>query len=231
MNITRNQFVENLARLRERMESACAKAGRDPSSVKLMAVTKTHPLEAVAWAQEAGLPCVGENRVQEAATKKEGEGTIPWELIGHLQSNKARLALQTFNRIQSVDRPKLVSVLDRLCGEMGLTHYPVLLQINAGKDPAKYGADLESADELLRHCLEAAHLKLEGLMTIAPLSEDPRIARACFHTLAALRDKWEQQHHLSLPELSMGMSGDLEMAIAEGSTLVRVGSALYGSRQ
>lgn len=212
--------------------AACARAGRDPAEVALMAVTKTHPADLVAMAGRAGLQLFGENRVQEAATKRAAIG-VPgrWELIGHLQSNKARLALETFERIQSVDRPKLVRVLARLIGEgHAAKPYPVLLQVNAGEDPAKYGCAVEQAEGLLELAVQTGVLQVDGLMTIAPWSDDPEVARRCFVRLRELRDRLASRSGLGLNVLSMGMTGDFETAIEEGSTLVRVGSGLFGQR-
>jgi pyridoxal phosphate enzyme (YggS family) len=154
---------------------------------------------------------------------------VRWELIGHLQSNKAKLAVEHFGRIQSVDSEKLLNVLDRAAGELG-RKLPVLLQINAGNDPAKFGTEPADAPRLLELALTKAHLQVEGLMTIAPLSGDPAVARRTFARLRTIRDQLAARSGVPLRELSMGMSGDLDAALAEGSTLVRIGSALYGPR-
>lgn len=224
------QFLERVDRIRGQIRLACEKAGRDPGEVKLMAVTKTHPLEAAAYAARAGLPCVGENRVQEALEKiRQADFSMRWELIGHLQSNKARAAAEAFDRIQSVDRAKLVAALDRHAGELG-KRLPILIQVNAGDDPAKFGVAVDEAPALLEAALRAENLRVEGLMTIAPLDETREEARLAFARLRRLRDDLSARFGIALPELSMGMTGDLEEAIAEGSTLVRVGTALYGSR-
>ena len=214
-----------------RMAEACRAAGREPGSVALLPVTKNHPADAAEYAARYGLVAVGENRVQEAIEKRrQATVAIRWELIGHLQSNKARLAVAHFDRVQSVDSVKLLNQLDRAAGERG-TVLPVLLQINAGNDPAKFGADPADAARLLECALAQAHLRVEGLMTIAPLSDDPAVARGTFRNLRAIRDDLATRFGVPLAELSMGMSGDLEAAIAEGSTQVRVGSALYGARE
>ncbi len=155
---------------------------------------------------------------------------IAWELIGHLQSNKARLAVRHFDRIQSVDSAKLLDVLDRVAGETGKTQ-AVLLQVNAGLDPAKSGVEPDEAPRLLDAALARAHIRVDGLMTIAPLSEDPDVARRTFANLRAIRDRLAAATSARLGELSMGMSGDLEAAVAEGSTIVRVGTALFGARE
>lgn len=231
-----------------RIGAAARAAGRDPGEVKLLPVTKTHPADAAAHAARRGLPSVGENRVQEAAAKRPATGALlaslarppapapaapRWELIGHLQSNKARLAAETFDRIQSVDTEKLARQLDRAAGELGRP-LAVLLQVNAGRDPAKFGCEPEDAPRLLETALAAPHLRVEGLMTIAPLGADAaetaEHARRTFAALRELRDTLAARHGVPLRELSMGMSGDLELAVAAGSTCVRVGTALYGAR-
>lgn len=193
-------------------------------------MTKTHPVEAVVYAQRYGFTAVGENRVQEAVEKRsQCPVAVEWELIGHLQSNKARLAVAHFDRIQSVDSIKLINKLAQAAREVGKTQR-ILLQINAGRDPAKFGAEPEEAPDLLERALAEDSLRVEGLMTIAPLSEDKSVARACFANLREIRDQLETRFGVKLPELSMGMSNDLEEAVAEGSTLIRVGTALFGSR-
>ncbi len=212
------------------MKAACIRAGRPAAEVRLLAVTKTHPAAAAEYAARYGLRAVGENRVQEGMEKR-AQCTMPlaWELIGHLQSNKAKLAVAHFDRVQSVDSEKLLRVLAQAAEAQSKT-LPVLLQINAGNDPAKFGAEPADAPRLLELALTLPALRVEGLMTIAPLSEDRDVARRTFANLRTIRDTLSAQFGVSLPELSMGMSGDLAEAIAEGSTLVRVGTALFGQR-
>ncbi|MDB6168715.1 MAG: hypothetical protein JWM88_1579 [Verrucomicrobia bacterium] len=230
MFITYDEFSRRADQVRAEIATACRAAGRDPAEVGLLAVTKTHPAAAVEYAARYGLPTVGENRVQEGAEKRgQVSAVIRWELIGHLQSNKAKLAATHFDRVQSVDSEKLARMLDRAAGELG-RKLAVLLQINAGRDPAKFGAEIEAAPGLLDAALGQKNLVVEGLMTIAPLSDDPSVAVRTFSTLRELRDRLAAQAGVSLRELSMGMSGDFAAAIAAGSTLVRVGTALYGSR-
>jgi len=228
--ITFNDFKANTDQVIGRIAEACKAAGRSPDEVSLLAVTKTHPAEAVEYAARFGLTAVGENRVQEAIDKKAlTNAKVRWELIGHLQSNKARLAAENFDRVQSVDSQKLLSLLDRAASERGRT-LAVLLQINAGRDPAKFGAEIEDMPRLLEAALTCKALRLDGLMTIAPLSDDPTVAQRTFATLRELRDKYVAQFGVPLHELSMGMTGDLAAAIAAGSTQVRVGTALFGHR-
>ncbi len=213
-----------------RMAETCRSAGRDPTTVRLLPVTKTYPATAAEYVVRYGLLAVGENRVQEAVDKQaQATVKVRWELIGHLQSNKAKLAAAHFDRVQSVDSEKLLNHLDRAAGELGKT-LPVLLQINAGNDPAKFGAEPAAAARLLEVALARKNLRVDGLMTIAPLSDDPAVARRTFANLRTIRDELTARFGVPLTELSMGMSGDFDAAIAEGSTMVRVGSALFGPR-
>ncbi|MFM8337621.1 MAG: YggS family pyridoxal phosphate-dependent enzyme [Opitutaceae bacterium] len=231
------EFSARVDAIRARIAAACQQSGRDPAGVELMAVTKTHPPEAALLAAGKGLRSVGENRVQEGATKRAAcAATAPglrWELIGHLQSNKSRLAAENFDRIQSVDSVKLVRHLARSAAESNRV-LAVLLQINAGHDPAKFGAETTDAPALLEAALAEPALRVEGLMTIAPLGATPEetaeLARRTFDALRTIRDDLATRFGRPLPELSMGMTGDLEPAVAAGSTIVRVGTALFGAR-
>jgi pyridoxal phosphate enzyme (YggS family) len=230
MFIDYETFRQRTDALQRRIAAACVAAGRAPTEVALLPVTKTHPPAAAEYAARYGLAAVGENRVQEGVEKRaQVAAPLRWELIGHLQSNKARLAAAHFDRIQSVDSTKLLTLLDRAAGELG-RKLAVLLEVNAGDDPAKFGVAPAAAAALLESALGLPHLQVEGLMTIAPLSDDPAVARRCFARLRTLRDELRARCGVPLRELSMGMSGDFEAAIAEGSTQVRVGTALYGSR-
>ncbi len=230
MLIDYDTFRERNAVLQQRIATACQRVGRDPGGVTLLPVTKTHPAAAADYAARAGFQAVGENRVQEAVDKRaQTKANLRWELIGHLQSNKARLAAAHFDRIQSVDSEKLLHALNRAAAELGKI-LPVLLQINAGQDPAKFGAEPMAAPRLLELALTQPHLQVDGLMTIAPLSDDPAVAVRTFANLRSIRDSLVARFRTPLRELSMGMSGDLEAAIAEGSTQVRIGAALYGPR-
>ena len=235
MFIAYEEFVRRADVVRAQIATACAAAGRDPATVELLAVTKTHPALAADYAARYGLRAVGENRGQEAAEKRPlcTAPALQWELIGHLQSNKAKLAATHFDRVQSVDSEKLLNHLDRAAAELGKI-LPVFLQINAGRDPAKFGAELEDAPRLLELALTKRNLRIDGLMTIAPLGATPTEAadhaQRTFTQLRALRDDLAARFQIPLRELSMGMSGDLAPAIAAGSTQVRVGSALYGAR-
>jgi pyridoxal phosphate enzyme (YggS family) len=228
--ITFSEFKANTEHVLAQIAEACQSSGRSSTEVELLAVTKTHPADAAEYVARFGLKAVGENRVQEAIDKKALSPTsLRWELIGHLQSNKAKLAAEYFDRVQSVDSIKLLKLLDRATEERGRT-LAVLLQINAGRDPAKFGAELEDAPALLEAALSCKNLHVDGLMTIAPLSDDPSVAQRTFTTLRELRDQMAPRFGVPLRELSMGMSSDLADAITAGSTQVRVGTALFGKR-
>lgn len=230
------EFARRADAVRAQIATACVAAGRDPQSVALLAVTKTHPAAAADYAARYGLKAVGENRVQEGVEKRaQTAAAVRWELIGHLQSNKAKLAARHFDRIQSVDSEKLLHQLDlAAAAELGKT-LPILLQINAGSDPAKFGADLADAPRLLEVALTKKNLHVDGLMTIAPLGATPAataaLAERTFANLRTLRDDLAARLGTPLRELSMGMTADLALAVAAGSTLVRVGTALYGTRE
>ena len=230
MSIDYETFRQRADALLARMAETCRAAGRDPREVALLPVTKTHPAAAAEFVARYGLAAVGENRVQEAVDKRaQVAAPLRWELIGHLQSNKARLAAAHFDRVQSVDSEKLLNQLDQAAGQLG-RKLPVLLQINAGHDPAKFGVEPGDAARLLDAALARPHLEVDGLMTIAPLSPDPAVARRTFAALRALRDELAARSGRPLRELSMGMTDDFAAAIMEGSTLVRVGTALFGPR-
>jgi pyridoxal phosphate enzyme (YggS family) len=225
-----DEFKRRADAVRSRIGDACARAGRSPADVELLAVTKSQPALAADLAARYGLRAVGENRVQEAVGKRaQTSAAVAWELIGHLQSNKARLAVLHFDRIQSVDSPKLLEILDREAAALGKS-LPVLLQVNAGLDPAKSGVEPSEAPRLLAVALGLKSLRVDGLMTIAPLSGGVDAARAAFARLRELRDRLSAETGAPLRELSMGMSADMDAAVAEGSTIVRVGTALFGAR-
>jgi pyridoxal phosphate enzyme (YggS family) len=231
MFLSYEDFSARADAIRREIHEACVAVGRDSVEVELLAVTKTHPPAAATYASRYGLRAVGENRVQEGADKRvQVPEPIRWELIGHLQSNKARLAVQHFDRIQSVDTEKLLNHLDRAAAEVG-KRLPILLQINAGDDPAKFGVSLADAPGFVAAALTKNNLQVDGLMTIAPLSNDPAVAQRTFANLRDLRDRLSAETGTPLRVLSMGMSGDFAAAIAAGSTMIRVGSALFGARE
>ena len=223
-------FHDNLNALRERIQSTCVRCGRNPQDVKLMAVTKGFPLEVAATAVEAGLSALGENRVREGVAKIDrATFSARWEFIGHLQSNKAQLAVKRFHRIQSVDSLKLAHRLNRIAAA-NQKQLPILLQVNTGEDPRKFGFLTEEMDAALNQMLQLHSLTIQGLMTIAPAPPNWVTASQAFEKLRELRDRLQEQFHIHLPVLSMGMTYDLEQAIAAGSTCLRVGSALFGPR-
>jgi PLP dependent protein len=221
-------LADRARRVVERVRAAELRAGRAEGSVTLCAVSKTFPAEAIAEAAAAGITEVGENRVQEAEGKRpaaEGLGAVGlrWHLIGHLQSNKARKAVETFEVIQTVDSVALVERLDRIAGEAGRAP-DVYLQVDLGHEPTKTGAVEADLAAIVERARAADHLDLAGLMTIPPFFEDPEAARPYFRRLRAIADRY------GLARLSMGMSHDFEVAIEEGATLVRVGTAIFGHR-
>ena len=226
-------FEERAGAVRERMANAAVRAGRNPSDVLLVAVTKTRTVpEMLAAVPFAG--AIGENRVQEAEGKKKSwpagaVPSLPWRLIGHLQGNKARKALELFDTVDSLDSIPLAERLDRVAGEMDRS-LPVLIEVNMAQEASKTGIALEGFDALLERVLILPHLCLEGLMTIGPLVENEAGVRRAFAGLRELAGKARARSGLPLPILSMGMSGDFEWAIQEGSTMVRIGSALFGPR-
>ena len=223
-------LIERLESLRSRMADAARRARRDPAAVGLVAVSKTHPAESVREAFEAGQTVFGENRVQELLAKAPLlPGAVRWHLIGHLQKNKIRKILPAVELLHGVDTSDLAADIDRVAGELGL--FPrVLLEVNVSGEGTKFGFSPDVLSTQLDTLLALPRVQVEGLMTMAPYSEDPETARPVFAALRRLRDELAGQSGTPLPVLSMGMSGDFEVAIEEGSTLVRVGSALFGPR-
>jgi PLP dependent protein len=227
-------IADNVARVRERIAAACARARRSPNDVRLMAVSKTHPASAIREAFAAGVNLFGENRVQEFGEKHAELANIAAEfhLIGHLQSNKAAKAAELFSAVDSVDSWKLAERLNSGAEKLG-KRLSVLLEVNVGGEEAKSGfaADGEELRALLSKANDVPNVQIRGLMTIPPHTEDPNGARPYFQTLRSLRDRLAKDFpQLKLSELSMGMSHDYEVAIEEGSTCVRVGTAIFGKR-
>ena len=228
--ITEKEFSHNLTLVREQLENACHQNRRDSSEITLLPVTKNWPIDAVKLCQNAGVERVGENRVQEAIGKMEQIKSVHFDLIGHLQSNKAKLAVGRFNCIQSVDSEKLLEKLAKIAGAKSLVQ-KILLQVNAGKDPAKFGISIEECKAVVEKALSFESVDVLGFMTIAPFDpENNSTAQYAFEKLRKLRDNMAITFGKSFSELSMGMSGDLNEAIAAGSTMIRVGSALFGKR-
>ena len=219
---------ENLETIEKRICAACEKAGRARDEVKLIAVSKRKPFEAVLEAADAGQILFGENRVQEAQTKiPMCPPNLHWHLIGHLQSNKAKLAASgLFRMIHAVDSKKLLRLLD----EHATVPLPVLIQVNVSGEGSKSGCAPEEAAALVEAANSCSQVEVHGLMTIPPFTPDPEKARAHFSNLRKLRDELQESTGTPLPELSMGMSNDFEIAIEEGATLVRVGTDIFGER-
>ena len=221
-----------LNQVRKRIAEAAAVAARDPSTITLIAVGKTFPAEVVSEAVEAGATDLGENRVQEAVAKRPQVPTARWHLIGPLQRNKAKVALETFDLIHTLDRIELADRLQTLLTQhWPERRMPVLLEVNVGREPQKAGALPEEAHELFRHAVSCDRLDVRGLMAIPPWGDDPEASRPYFRELRDLREQLEQTEQVPLPELSIGMSHDFEVAIAEGATMVRVGTAIFGRRE
>ncbi len=240
-------IADNLDRLEEKILSICRRSGRSRDEIKLMAVSKTHPAEAIAAGFGAGLRLFGENRVQEFQQKSQdlnglgiavGSGAedagnaVSVHFIGHLQSNKAAKAAEIFSGIDTVDSLKLVLRLEEAAKRLK-KRLPILLEIKLSHEAAKTGLEPGSQElaELLEQLPDLGHLQMHGLMTVAPLDENPETARECFRSLRLLREELARRHpQLDFGELSMGMSGDFEIAIEEGSTMVRIGTAIFGAR-
>jgi len=221
-------FSERLEVVEKRIAVACTKAGRPRESVRLLAVSKTKPPEAVREAAGCGLRLFGENKVQEAQSKIPlCPSGLEWHLIGHLQTNKARLAANLFQMIHSVDSVKLLQALDAHAG----VALPVLLQVNVSGEASKSGMKPEEAAAVIEAANQMSKVEVHGLMTIPPFTPDPEKARIYFAALRELRDRLQVETGTPLPELSMGMSHDLEIAIEEGSTWVRIGTDLFGERE
>lgn len=225
---------ERLEDVRERIHAAADRVNRAIDQITLIAITKTHPTEVIAAGLELGIKDFGENRVQEAEGKivELGRNAARWHLVGHLQANKARRAVTLFDLIHSLDSVALAQRLDRLCADEGRAELPVLIQIDLGGEETKTGIEARALPELLDALKDCQRLRLVGLMTLPPYFEDPECARPYFKTLRQLRDELQLQGRFgeSPGELSMGMSHDFEIAIEEGATMVRVGTAIFGER-
>jgi pyridoxal phosphate enzyme (YggS family) len=225
-----SRIVLNLEAVKKRLADAALRAGRDPAAVRLVAVSKKVGPDRIREAAAAGHRLYGENYVQEAKAKIAALGPgLTWHLIGHLQTNKAKDAVDLFDLIHTVDRLKLAQALDQAAARAGKIQ-EVLIQVNLAGEASKSGAAPEEAPDLLREAVRLPHLKVAGLMTMPPWFDDPEEARPYFRALRELRDRLGGLANLPLPELSMGMSGDFEAAVAEGATLVRVGTAIFGDR-
>ncbi len=234
MSTTASSFATNLARIQEEIVDACRRANRSPEEIELMAVSKTHPAEALREAAKAGLMLFGENRVQEFQRKAlQLSGlNLHVHLIGHLQSNKSARAAEIFQGIDSLDSLRLALRLEEATSKLN-RRLPVLIEIKLSSEESKTGLLPESPElsELLERLPDLTHLQMQGLMTVPPFAEDPEKARPYFQQLRSLRDKLAGRYsHLNFSTLSMGMSGDFAMAIEEGATRIRIGTALFGAR-
>jgi PLP dependent protein len=225
------EIEQNIASVKERMEAACRRSGRRVEDVRLVAVSKTVEAERIRQAYAAGLREFGENRVQEASAKRPALVglEITWHLIGHLQTNKAKLARELFQWVQSIDSVRLATKLDSAGAESRL---PVLIEVNLGEEATKSGIREADLPPLVEEVSRLATLELRGLMTIPPFAEDPEASRPYFRRLRELARVIDSRGlpNVSMRELSMGMSHDFEVAIEEGATMIRVGTAIFGAR-
>ncbi len=230
---TVEEFTANLASVQARIEAAARSVDRDPSEVRLLPVSKTVPNDRVRNAVAAGMTRLGENKVQEAKRKSEelAELGVQWAVIGHLQTNKAKDVAAVASEFHALDSVRVAEALDRRLQSLGRS-LDVLVQVNTSGEESKYGLDPEQVAEFLTQLPQFSSLKVKGLMTLAALSDDRDRVRDCFRLLRTLRDRGRQAaiEGIKLDELSMGMSGDFELAITEGATIVRVGQAIFGRR-
>jgi pyridoxal phosphate enzyme (YggS family) len=222
---------DNLAKVRQVISEAERAAGQPGGSVQLIAVSKTHPADVIQEAIDAGQLIFGENRVQEARAKiPDLPARAQWHLVGHLQSNKVRVALPLFQLIHGIDSTELLADLDRVAAELGL--FPrVLLQVNLAGEASKFGFSPTKLFEQIETLTGFKRASIEGLMTIPQLAPAPEHSRRYFVALRELRDRLARESSFALPELSMGMSGDYRVAVEEGATMVRVGTAIFGERR
>lgn len=225
---------DRLKTLRDRIEACARRCDRSPDDIILVAITKTHPVAVLRNAIELGIKDLGENRVQEAEPKitELGREAARWHLVGHLQANKARRAVKLFDMIHSLDSMALANRLERICGEEGRTLLPVLIQVDLAGEGTKSGVAENELAALARTIANSQHLQLRGLMTLPPFLAEVERVRPYFRRLRELRDQFQAQGHFGELQgaLSMGMTHDFEIAIQEGATMVRVGTALFGER-
>ncbi len=233
-NLINRNLINRLENVRGRISAAAKKANRNPSEIKLVAVSKTHPVEVLQEAIEAGAKILGENKVQEAVDKiaEIGREKAEWHLIGHLQKNKARKAVQNFDVIHTLDSIELAERLERICLEEERGSLSVLVQMDLADEDSKFGIKEKDLSELLEFLTNCECLKFNGLMIIPPFLEDTEKVRPYFSKLRKIRDDLNKRNVFAngSGELSMGMSHDFEIAIAEGATLIRVGTAIFGQR-
>jgi pyridoxal phosphate enzyme (YggS family) len=231
----KSTVLDRIAGVRRRMIDAAQRVNRNADDITLVAVSKTHPAAAILSAMAEGLTDFGENRVQEAELKipSTGRTAAKWHLIGHLQSNKARRAVELFDVIHSLDSPALAERLNRICEEIGRPSLPVLIQVDLGQEETKSGVNEHAVPEVVEAVRRCARLQLIGLMTLPPFFTEAERVRPFFRRLRELRDQLKTAGAFadSPGELSMGMTHDFEIAIEEGATMVRVGTAIFGERE
>ncbi len=223
---------ERLKEVNERIQRACARAGRSPAEIALVAVTKTVPAARIQQGVDAGIRLVGENKVQEAARKADHVRGVTWHMVGHLQRNKAKKAVALFAMIQSVDSLELAQEIDRNSAEAG-KQMDVLIEVNTSQEDTKFGRAPEDCIDLVEKISHFKHISVKGLMTIGAFTPDEKVVRACFSRLRDLRESIRRANieNVKMEWLSMGMTSDFETAIEEGSNMVRIGAAIFGPRQ
>jgi len=236
-----SEIKNNLIKVRERIAQAAECSGRNPESIQLVAVSKTVPVEKIIEAIDAGITAIGENRVQEAVQKRQtiyrDEATsllykpVKWHLVGHLQRNKVKQALEIFDIIHSVDSVRLMDAIDKRAAQMDKV-VDVLVEVNTSGEETKYGIKPEDIVDFMERASQYEHLRIRGLMTIGLFAAEPEAARPCFQQLRALRDKVANLNfpRIEMKYLSMGMTNDFEVAIEEGANIVRIGTAIFGAR-
>ncbi len=227
----KSRISTGLESVRTRIADAARRSGRDPADILLVVVTKTVGVREILCAADLGVEIVGENRVREAAAKRDRVGDrVKWHMVGHLQRGKARDAVSIFDCIHSVDSLALAEEIDKRCAAVGKT-MPVLFEVNVSGEETKFGMSPDETPGVIRQTSSLEHIRIEGLMTMAPLVPDPEEARPCFRELVRLAESIERERipNAALKHLSMGMTNDFEVAVEEGSTMVRVGTAIFGA--
>ncbi|RMD45629.1 MAG: YggS family pyridoxal phosphate-dependent enzyme [Aquificota bacterium] len=225
---------ENVQKIKNKIKEAAKKVNRNPEDIILLAASKTQPVEKIVEAYEAGIRYFGENRVQEGMKKidilKDKISDIHWHLIGGLQTNKAKYAVKYFEMIHSLDRKELADEIDKRAKKIGKVQ-PVLIEVNVGEEKTKYGVKPKALKELFEYSLKKENIKILGLMCIPPYFEDKEKSRPYFASLRKMKENLEREFGVNLPHLSMGMSHDFDVAIEEGATIVRIGTAIFGERR
>ena len=236
-----SEIKNNLTKVWERIAQAAKRSGRDPESIQLVAVSKTVPTEKIIEAVDAGITDIGENRVQEAVQKHQAIykdaatsllcQPVKWHLVGHLQRNKVKQALELFDMIHSVDSVRLMDAIEKRAAQMGKV-VDALVEVNTSAEETKYGIKPEEIVDFMERASQYDNLRIRGLMTIGLFTEDPEAVRLCFQQLRTLRDKVANLNlpHIEMKYLSMGMTTDFEVAIEEGANIVRIGTAIFGAR-